>query len=306
MTDELPVLMPDLQVSFFYKLKKVSDLQLAPALAREIERIDLNQINHELSQYVPAAALSRLAQHGLRGETFFPLPCVLKGNPFLLAYYRLLLGFSQKEFYKSRNFGKFKKLEDQGTVGSLEDRDLQNLSHVLCHSSASLLMRIDEVSMSSIRDMQIMMLGAQFRGGENNRIGQEAILDVYDLIATLASDYIIDRTDRTIVLENDSKRKVIVEFASDPDVRVVQSLGSGVRPILSIEIKGGGDVSNIHNRLGEAEKSHQKARQLGCFEFWTIVKADVDENLAKYESPTTSRFFSLERIRTPGDDQYPT
>ena len=29
-----------------------------------------------------------------------------------------------------------------------------------------------------------------------------------------------------------------------------------------MEIKGGSDISNAHNRVGEAEKSHIKARQL--------------------------------------------
>jgi hypothetical protein len=65
---------------------------------------------------------------------------------------------------------------------------------------------------------------------------------------------------------------------------------------VSIEVKGGTDISNIHNRLGEAEKSHQKARNRGFFEFWTIVRCDVDPAMAARESPTTSRFFHLDRI----------
>ena len=40
---------------------------------------------------------------------------------------------------------------------------------------------------------------------------------------------------------------------------------------IAIEIKGGTDVSNLHNRLGEAEKSHQNARLLGFTQFWTII-----------------------------------
>ena len=58
----------------------------------------------------------------------------------------------------------------------------------------------------------------------------------------------------------------------------------------------GTDASNIHNRIGEAEKSHQKARSRGFREFWTIIRVDVDEVTARRESPTTSHFFHLDRI----------
>ncbi len=145
----------------------------------------------------------------------------------------------------------------------------------------------------------MLTIGAQLRGSENTRIGKGATLEVFDLISRLVEPYIKDRTDRTLVLQNDSGRKVIIEFGSDPDVKITQSLLSGVRPIVSIEIKGGTDSSNIHNRLGEAEKSHQKAKLQGCFEFWTILKVDVDTDQARSESPTTSRFFNLTQIADP-------
>ena len=88
-------------------------------------------------------------------------------------------------------------------------------------------------------------------------------------------------------------------FASDPDIAITEELPSGVRPQVSIEIKGGTDISNVHNRIGEAEKSHQKAKNAGFFEFWTIIRVDVDERTAKSESPTTSHFFHLDRIADP-------
>src|SRR5215831_11086308 len=64
----------------------------------------------------------------------------------------------------------------------------------------------------------------------------------------------------------------------------------------SIEIKGGGDLSNIHNRIGEAEKSHQKAKNEGYVECWTMVGV-VDSNLdlARRESPTTDRFYHIDQ-----------
>ena len=106
----------------------------------------------------------------------------------------------------------------------------------------------------------------------------------------------IGSTERTIHIINDSKRTVMIEFFSDPDVRITQKLESGVRPLVSMEIKGGTDASNIHNRVGEAEKSHQKAKNLNFFEFWTIIRVDVDSEVVKRESPTTTHFFHIDRI----------
>jgi hypothetical protein len=68
-------------------------------------------------------------------------------------------------------------------------------------------------------------------------------------------------------------------------------------PNTSIEIKGGTDVSNVHNRIGEAEKSHLKAKAAGFTRFWTIVKAKIDLNLARRQSPTTTEFFNLDEIQ---------
>jgi hypothetical protein len=66
---------------------------------------------------------------------------------------------------------------------------------------------------------------------------------------------------------------------------------------IAIEIKAGKDASNIHNRIGEAEKSHQKARQRGFVECWTVVNVDgLDWKMAHRESPSTNRFYKLSAI----------
>ena len=66
--------------------------------------------------------------------------------------------------------------------------------------------------------------------------------------------------------------------------------------MVSIEIKGGKDASTIHNRVGEAEKGHQKAKNSGFSKFWTIIRVDVDQEAVKRESPTTTHFFHIDRI----------
>jgi len=77
---------------------------------------------------------------------------------------------------------------------------------------------------------------------------------------------------------------------------VAETFESGINHLLSIEVKGGTDVSNIHNRLGEAEKSHQKARAAGFKEFWTVVNAPINAARARRESPTTNSFFQLAQL----------
>jgi len=70
-----------------------------------------------------------------------------------------------------------------------------------------------------------------------------------------------------------------------------------MRNVIAIEIKGGTDFSNIHNRLGEAEKSHQKARLSGFVECWTVVNVDnIDLDMARKESPSTNRFYRLSQL----------
>jgi hypothetical protein len=74
---------------------------------------------------------------------------------------------------------------------------------------------------------------------------------------------------------------------------------------VAIEIKGGKDYSNIHKRIGEAEKSHQKARKEGFVECWTIVGiSDLNMELAKKESPTTDRFYHLDRLADEISDEF--
>lgn len=91
-----------------------------------------------------------------------------------------------------------------------------------------------------------------------------------------------------------------VEFAADPDIIIREVMpDKSSRKILAIEVKSGTDVSNIHNRIGEAEKSHQKAKKDGYRECWTVVnvsKLDIDK--AKLESPTTNVFYALKALQS--------
>lgn len=123
-------------------------------------------------------------------------------------------------------------------------------------SAEHLVTALDHLSQATIHELQLLTLGPQLRGSENTQVGQQATREFRSLVESIVDPYTQETTDKTILIRNESGRSVLIEFFADPDVRITGKLTSSVRPTLSIEIKGGTDVSNIHNRLGEAEKSH--------------------------------------------------
>ena len=105
-------------------------------------------------------------------------------------------------------------------------------------------------------------------------------------------DHIQSEDARTITIKNASNRKVVIALAGDPDIRIQEQFGDELRNKVAIEIKGGTDVSNAHNRAGEAEKSHQKAKKEGFRDYWTIIsKVGLNVEKLKSESPTTDSWF---------------
>lgn len=195
-------------------------------------------------------------------------------------------------------------MEDKGYISRHAEPYIESLCESLIRSAEILVNGIDNFTLSGINELQLLTLGAQLRGSKNTELGQTATNETFALIKEIVKPYIVSEKEKFITIRNDSDRYVQIEFSSDPDIRIIEKLRSRDRNLVSIEIKGGTDSSNIHNRLGEAEKSHQKARINGFHEFWTIIRVDIDYNEAKKASPTTSRFFHLDRIRDPEHEEY--
>jgi hypothetical protein len=282
----------------------VRDRHLGPALAATVGQLDPPLLDGQLAQYVDRKRLMRLSSYGVRGEVLLPVPCVLEARPCLLGYYRLLYGLSQKEFYNKGPFGRFRAMEDDDHLRPGIAEQLPALCASLVQTGQQLLDALPRLSYDMVHELQLLTFGPQLRGSRNTRIGQAATVAVFDLIKRLVSGYIVHATPRVLTLRNDSDRRIAVEFASDPDIRITESADSGTLPLVSVEIKGGGDRSNIHNRIGEAEKSHQKAKQRGFAHFWTILAARVDLTMAQRESPTTTRFFHLSDILDPAHEAH--
>jgi len=294
---------PSLQIRFYERLQGIRARYLHNALARAIEHLSIKDLNDELAEYANQESLNILARSGVRGEVFYAVPELLNTDPFLLGYYRMLYGFSQKEFYKREHFGPFKGMEEFGRISPAIAESIPELCRRCGRIAAELIGGIDDHSLETVRDLQILTLGPQLRGSQNTRLGKDATLEVYQLLKQILGKYIRKQTKRHFQIVNDSRREVTIEFTSDPDIRIVEHLPSSDRLLASIEIKGGADFSNIHNRLGEAEKSHQKALFLGSNERWTIHRVQIPPEKASKASPTTTAFFNLDAIQIPGSAQ---
>ena len=120
----LPILVPDSQIYFATRLEAIRDLYFDRRLGKAISEMPLENIDSELHSIVSGASLSTLARHGLRGQTFYAVPSILMAEPYLLGYYRLLYGISQKQFYGRGAFSIFKHMEMKGTVSETAKEQL--------------------------------------------------------------------------------------------------------------------------------------------------------------------------------------
>ncbi|MCI5212600.1 MAG: XcyI family restriction endonuclease, partial [Candidatus Electrothrix sp. ATG2] len=234
---------------------------------------------------------------------------ILQVNPNLLGYYRLLLGFSKKAFYTS-HFGltSFKSMEEKGTLSSGQRESLPSLCAALINSLAQLIkgVGINRISKELLDDLTLLTIGPQLRGGANVKKGIRGIIKVFEAIHSIVKHASIDESESNIELKNAADRKVVIKFAPDPDIVIQEEIAPGsFQNKIAIEVKAGTDFSNIHNRVGEAEKSHQKAKSAGYVECWTVVNVEnFDREMAHRESPSTNRFYLLSDITSEISDEY--
>jgi len=165
---------------------------------------------------------------------------------------------------------------------------------------------LERITLELLDDLTLLTLGPQLRGGNNTKIGRLANEALFELIHTLVKHAVVQETPTRISLKNAAERKVTIAFSADPDISIVEGLSAkSRRNVVAVEIKGGGDQSNIWNRLGEAEKSHQSAKQNDFTEFWTIYNVpQLDLKKAHEKSPTTNRFYNLRELLVPASKDF--
>ena len=261
------------QVNVASHLEDFRRVYLQQALADAIQSIDLPTINRELDRLAPAKDLQQLASRGVRGEFIYAVPAILAAKPRLLGYYRLLMGYSQKEFYQKSRLARFERMEIKGVLTDRLQDELEDLCRALIQRASEMLNEIGfhKLTLEPFDDLCLLTLGPQLRGSLNTRIGRIANQAVFEIIKQIVAHAVQTTTASRLELLNASGRKVIIAFSADPDISIFEEISAGtLNEVIAIEIKGGADKSNIWNRLGEAEKSHQSAKQRGFGEFWTI------------------------------------
>lgn len=302
---------PKLQIDFAVALQRLRGVYLQNALLETVRSMDIAKLDKQLAGYVPAADLATLAQYGLRAELLFAVPAILEANPYLLGYYRLLMGYSQKEFYgRDKGFGvaHFKSMEEKGKISKVATAHLSDLCKAFCLTGSALLAGVGplRISRELLDDLTLLTVGPQLRGGANNQRGNEGIEQVFQVIKEIVAHAIDDVHEKVIVVKSAAGRTVRIEFAQDPDIIIREEMEhQHFRNVAAIEVKSGKDGSNIHNRIGEAEKSHRKAKLDGYTEFWTVHNVGrLDTDKARKESPTTNRFYFLDALLCRSGDEY--
>ncbi len=294
---DVPV--PDRQVAFHEFLVAARKTWLKDGLSDALRGVDPEILKNQLSALVPRRVQQLLASAGIRDEYVFPTPVILETKPTLVGYYRLLLGVSQKSFYGTgTGLSIFKSTETNGLLAERQKEALPEFCEAMAERLADLVTRLSPtVTQRDVEELPLLTIGSQFQGGNNNVIGQQAIVDVFLAIAEVLNDHIVSRSHTQLVVVNAAGRTVSITLASDPDVRIEEEFGSELRKKVALEVKGGTDRSNAHNRAGEAEKSHQKARNDGFRDFWTLITMKgLDVAALKAESPTTNSWFDAAQI----------
>lgn len=254
-------------------------------------------IDRELQKLVPEGALSHVAQLGMRGEQVFPVPSVLEHAPPLIGYYRMLLGVSKKDFGDKLGYGPWKNAEESGVIPSRLVPHLPRFCETFINSLVNLVFAMDTFDNRDLGDLALLTLGPTLQGARNNVIGRAASDKVFEALRTLVSDSVTFDSKRLVRFEASAGYSFALVEGSDPDVRLDATVAGKEIPVVAIEIKGGADASNAHNRAGEAEKSHIKARQQGFNHRWTVmVMRSLDRGRLREETPSSTELFEASDI----------
>jgi len=141
------------------------------ALIQACQNISPVDLRRELAEYAPEKGLKRLMGTSIRDEDVFATPLLLRQSPGLLAYYRMLLGFSQKRFYASSiGLSRYKCLEERLVIPA----DLIDGLPSLC---LALNERACELVLMSMSDKRIF-LETMFDGFTPDSVSREELISI--------------------------------------------------------------------------------------------------------------------------------
>lgn len=289
---------PARQVRFYQLLVAARRQWFMDALSEALGHLDQTTVKQQIRKYVPGDVQKTLASAGFRDEYVFPVPAVIENKPSLVGYYRLLLGAPQKSFYKgSTGMGRFKGMEESGTMSKKAQVLVPAFCRAMANPLAELVRQIPKITERDLHELPLLTFGSQLQGSNNTQIGKTAMKEVFVAVKEIVVNYIVATTENRLTLKNAAGRTVLISLSHDPDVCVQEQVSDRTHHKVAIEVKGGTDVSNAHNRAGEAEKSHQKAKKFGFPEFWTIIsKQGLEPFKLQAESPTTNHWFDVAEV----------
>jgi len=155
---------PGRQVAFYQLLVAARGQTFIDGLREASGSLDQAAVKSETLKYVPADAQRILAGAGLRDEYIFPIPSVLEARPSLVGYYRMILGTPQKSFYKSSTgMGAFRTMEELGTISDSQKDRLPAFCKAMAAVLAELVRQIDAVTERDVRELPLLIFGAQLQ-----------------------------------------------------------------------------------------------------------------------------------------------
>jgi XcyI restriction endonuclease len=292
---------PGKQVYMAAFLDRVRQTGLHEAVRSAAQQVSAATLRQELATHTPAAGLQAIQGTSVRDEEIFATPSMLRNAPGAIAYYRLLLGVSQKLFYTTKTgLNIFASMEAKQFVRDVADPLLEQLCDDLNEAMSRLIQALPQAHLrKNVDQLPLLTLGAQADGSWRGQIGAKATKGVFEAMKAVVKSQgkPYTETDVSITVINNSGREVTLALAPDPDVVIREDVNGSLVYKAAIEIKGGADYANVHNRAGEAEKSHQKARADGAQDCWTVIDLNrADMTRLKQESPTTREWLDLNEI----------
>jgi hypothetical protein len=200
--------------------------------------------------------------------------------------------------------GALKTMEESGVISPRQKQRIPEFCEAMARPLAELVRQIPSITKQDIQELPLLTYGAQLQGSNNTAIGEKAMQDVFAAISEIVATNVMGTEANKLTVKNAAGRTVVISLSHDPDVAIDEQVGSRTHKKVAVEVKGGTDISNAHNRAGEAEKSHLKAKSRGYPEFWTIIsKTGLDMKKLKAESQTTSHWFDVaEVLARKGED----
>lgn len=274
---------------------------LHDAVRQTARTVDASVLRSQMVEHAPRDGLQLMQGSGVRDEEVFAVPVMLRTAPGLVTYYRLLLGVSQKQFFTSQSgLNIFKPMEERQQITPAAERALGAFCTELNAAMNALLHALPVNDLrQDVDHLPLLTLGAQADGSWRGQIGKTATTGVFDAMKAIvrAQGRDFSETDVSITVTNNSDREVTLALAPDPDVVIRENVNGSLVYKVAIEIKGGRDYANLHNRAGEAEKSHQKARSDGAQDCWTVISLErADMSVLRKESPSTREWLDVGQV----------